>query len=559
MAMVPFNRDAFSSARDRASAVLRDFTLGQKAMVGLAVVAAIVGGVVFMRAESKPTYQPLFTNLQASDAGSITQQLTSSKIPYQLADGGTTILVPAADVDQERIALAEQGLPQGGNVGFSNLEKSGITTSDFVQQVEYQQALEGQLEQTIESIQGVQSAQVNLVVPQQSDFAIGSTQPTTASILVDLTPGTTLSSGQVQAIVHLAASSTPGLSASNVTVADNHGDVLTAPGDADGTSGASDSQQTDAYDNNLSTSLTSLLDRVVGTGNAAVQVNALLNFNQTQTTTNGLQTNAAGQPVTAPTGQTTSNSTYTGTGTPPSGVLGSSGTTTTNGNGTYTTTSSQVTNAVGQVTQTVKEAPGQVQKTSVAVLLNSSATHKVQDATIRSLVVAAAGLNLAGGDQLVVSSLPFAAAKQTPAVAAGAGHSQLVERAGEVGGLLLLIAAMVAVTLWASRRRRPLYQEIPLGDLAYPSAASLDSGVEQERDPTGELPAVGSVGAAKAAGAVAAAGAVGQAAALSFGPEAVLAQVNDFVSDRPAEAAALLRQWASDRAETPAPPKALPV
>ncbi len=542
MAMLPFSRDTFTSARGRAGAVLADFTLGQKAMVALAVVVAVVGGVIFMRAESRPSYQPLFTNLQTADAGAITQQLTSSKIPYQLANGGTTVLVPAADVDQERIALAEQGLPQSGNVGFSNLEKSGITTSDFVQQVEYQQALEGQLEQTIESIQGVQSAQVNLVVPQQSDFAIGTSQPTTASILVDLTPGTVLSSGQVQAIVHLAASSTPGLSASDVTVVDNHGDVLTAPGDADGTSGASNTQQTDVYDSNVATSLTSLLSRVVGAGNAAVQVNAVLDFDQTQTTTNGLQTNAAGQPLTAPTGQTTSNNSYTGSGTPPSGVLGSSEpTSTSGGNGTYTSTSSQITNAVGQVTQTVKQAPGQVQKTSVAVLLNSSAAHKVNDATIRSLVVAAAGLNLTGGDQLVVSSLPFAANKQATVAAVGAGHSQLVDRAAEVAGLLLLIAAMVATTVWASRRRRPLYQEIPLGELPTASALPLEYGVEEERDPTGELPVVG------------------QAAALSFGPEAVLAQVNDFVTDRPAEAAALLRLWANDRADAPAPPKALPV
>ena len=228
----------------------------------LGVVGVIVAASLFMGAESKPSYQPLFTNLQSSDAGAITQQLSSQKIPYQLADGGSTILVPASDVDQERIALAQQGLPQAGNVGFSNLEKSGITTSEFVQQVEYQQALEGQLEQTISSIQGVQSAQVNLVVPQQSDFAVGTQQTTTASILVNLSPGTALSSGQVSAIVHLTASSVPGLSSSNVTVVDNHGDVLTAPGDAGGTSGASDTQQTDAYDNQLAASLTALLARV---------------------------------------------------------------------------------------------------------------------------------------------------------------------------------------------------------------------------------------------------------------------------------------------------------
>jgi flagellar M-ring protein FliF len=545
MALMPLSRDSLTTARGRAGTVLAGFTLGQKVMTGLAVVAVVIGGVLFMGAESRPSYQPLFTNLQASDAGNITQQLTSQKIPFQLADGGSTILVPAADVDQERVALAQQGLPEAGNVGFSNLEKSGVTTSDFVQQVEYQQALEGQLEQTIESIQGVQSAQVNLVVPQQSDFAIGTTQPTTASILVNLTPGTTLSSGQVQAVVHLAASSIPGLSSSDVTVVDNHGDVLTAPGDAEGTSGASDSQQTNAYDNQLAASLTTLLARVVGEGNAAVQVNALLDFNQTQTTTSGLQTNAQGQPVTAPTGNTSSSSSYTGTGTPPSGVLGSSQpTTTTGGNGTYTTTSSQVTNAVGQVTQTVKQAPGQVQRTSVAVLLNSSATKKVDQAQIRSLVTAAAGLNPTTGDQLVVSSLPFARpnnsqAKALAAASSAAHQHELVEHAAEAGGLVLLIAAMIVVTLLAARRRRPLYQEIPVSGLAA-GAMQPVTDLTDQRDPTGELPAVRG------------------APALELGPDAVLAQVNDFVDQRPAEAARLLRSWAEERQDAEWPARTQP-
>jgi flagellar M-ring protein FliF len=541
MALVPISRDSLSSARGRAMSILAGFTTGQKLMTVLAVVGVIVAAVVFMGAESKPTYQPLFTNLQSSDAGAITQQLASQKVPYQLADGGSTILVPAADVDQERVALAQQGLPQAGNVGFSNLEKSGITTSEFVQQVEYQQALEGQLEQTISSIQGVRSAQVNLVVPQQSDFAVGTQQTTTASILVNLAPGTVLSSGQVSAIVHLAASSVPGLSSSDVTVVDNHGDVLTAPGDAGGTSGASNTQQTDAYDTQLAASLTALLARVVGEGNAAVQVNALLNFNQSQTTTNGLQLNAQGQPVTAPTGQTTSNSTYNGTGTPPSGVLGSSqAPTTTGGSGTYSTTSSQVTNAVGQVTQTVKQAPGQVERTSVAVLLNSS--KKVNEAQVKSLVTAAAGLNATNGDQLVVTSMRFASAGNSQSAAASAASAsahreQLLEHAGEIGGLLLLIGAMVAVTLVAAKRRRPLYQEIALGELG-PMVSMIP--VEEEPNPTGEMPAIRA------------------APALQLGSDAVLAQVNQFVEQRPAEAAQLLKSWADEREEVDGG-RALPV
>ncbi len=530
MALLPSSRDSLTTARGHIGTILSGFTLGQKVMTAIAAIALVVGVFWFMGAESAPSYQPLFTNLQPADAGAITQQLTSQKIPYQLADGGTTVLVPASAVDQERVALAQQGLPQSGNVGFSNLEKSGITTSQFVQQVEYQQALEGQLAQTIESIQGVQTAQVNLVVPQQSDFAIGNQPATTASVLVNLSQGTVLSSGQVAAIVHLAASSTPGLSASDVTVVDNHGDVLTAPGDANGSSGASNSEQTDTYDSALAGSITALLAKVVGEGNAAVQVHALLNFNQTQTTTSGLQTNPQGQPITAPTGQSTSTNTFSGTGTPPSGVLGSSQPTTSSGtNGTYSSNTSQITNAVGQVTQTVNQAPGQVEKTSVAVLLNSSATKKVSTSEVNSLVTAAAGLNPANGDQLVVSSMPFAAngGAGSGASAAGAASSGSMMHVASAAGLLLLIVGMLFFMLRASRKRQPLYQEVPVGELTANGMPPMIPLVDD--DPTGELPAYRNV------------------PVLEIGPDAVLAQVNDFIGQRPNEAARLLRQWAEER------------
>jgi flagellar M-ring protein FliF len=512
---------------------LSGFTSGQRVMIGLAVVGLIGAGLVFMHVESKPNYQPLFTNLQPSDSGAVTAQLATAKVPYQLSNGGSTVLVPASDVDQERVALAEQGLPNSGTVGFSNLEKSGITTSEFVQQVEYQQALEGQLEQTIESIQGIQSAQVNLVVPQQSDFAIGNQPATTASILVNLVPGTTLSSGQVQGIVHLAASSTPSLSASNVTVVDNHGDVLSSPGGAISGTGSSDSQQTNAYDNQLSNSIESLLDRVVGTGNAAVQVHAVLDFNHQSTTTKGLQTNAKGQPITAATGQTSSNATYNGTGTPPSGLLGASApATTTTGSGNYSTTNTQVTNAVGQVTQTVDQAPGQVEKTSVAVLLNAHTKPRVSPSKVKALVLAAAGLNTAKGDQLVVTSLAFAkpdTAQATAAAAASAaaGKHQLIEHVAQVAGLLLLLVGMFVFALRASRRGLR-YDEVHVPELS--SMASRVLAFDEEPFPTGEIPAV-----------------QGSPLALGVGPDAVLSRVNAYIEERPGEVARVLREWADER------------
>lgn len=580
MAMLPVNRDSLTSARGRIATILAGFTPGQKAMTVIAAVAVVVGGFAFMGMESTPNYAPLFTNLQPTDAGSITQQLTAAKIPYQLTDNGTTVMVPEADVNQERIAMAQQGLPQSGNVGFSTLEKSGVTTSDFVQQVEYQQALESQLEQTIDSIQGVKSSQVSLVVPQQSAFAVGSSTPTTASILVNLDQGTTLSNDQVSAIVHLAASSTPGLSADNVTVADNMGDVLNAPGSGSGGSASSNGEQTSSYDNQLAASISALLGRVVGANNSAVQVHAVLNFDQTSTTTNGLQTNAQGQPIVAPTSTSTSNSTNSGTPTDASGVLGTGQATTSNtSTGASTTNSTQVTNAVGQVTQTVNQAPGQVVKTSVAVLLNSSAAKKVSVAQVTQLVTAAAGLNLSGGDSLVVSSMPFASqsSSATGAAAAAAGPTAtLIPQAMKIGGLLLLLLGLLFFGMRTSKKRRPLYTEVPVTDMM-PAAMMPGSPMGQMmpgQQPMGQMGQMGQMappgqmmpvpaGMMQPAVGYDTGAPTGQMPrvnrnpSLELGREAVLAQVNDFVDERPTEAARLLKMWADERDGADAQPKAM--
>lgn len=526
MALLPLNIEALNSARSRASSALSGFTLGQKVISVLALVGLVGAGVVFTNYESKPNYQPLFTNLQPSDSGAVVAQLNTAKVPYELSNGGSTILVPAGSVDQERVLLAEQGLPSSGTVGFSNLEKSGFTTSQFVQQVEYQQALEGQLQQTIESIQGVQSAQVNLVVPSQSAFAIGNQPTTTASILVNLAPGVTLTSGQVQAIVHLTASATPDLSASNVTLVDNHGDVLSTPGGSSLGDASSQSQQTTAYDNQLAVSIEGLLNRVVGVGNSAVQVHAVLNFDQQSTTTTGLQVNSKGQPITANTSQSTTKQSYTGSGTPPSGVIGS-GQPPTTGNGNYssTSTSSQVTNAVGQVTQTLKQAPGQVMKTSVAVILNSNAKPKPSQSQIQSLITAAAGLNTANGDQLVVSQLPFAtpSPSKASALASAASRRQLEEHAAEGFGLLLLIVGMLFFAMKAARH--PVYEEVDVSELT-PRASRLFA-LEDEQSATALMPPI---------------------AALEGAPDAVVAQVNAHIGKHPAEVAHLLRSWAEEQA-----------
>ena len=394
-------------ARSGAKQFASGFTTGQKAVTIAAVVAAIVGGVVMMSMTGKPNYAPLFTNLQPADAASITSKLTSAKIPYQLANGGTAIMIPANDVNQERLSLAQSGLPSSGTVGLSLLDKEGITTSNMTQQADYLQALQGELEQTIDSISGVASSQVNIALPANQDFSLTNSTPTGASVMVTMQQGQTLNQGEVEAIVHLVASSVPNLDSKNVTVADSTGDLLAGPGVSAGMAGGS-SSQTNTYDASVASKVQAYLASVVGAGNADVQVNATLDYSQVSTTTNSIVTAPNGQPVSFCTQQSNNKESYTGAGAPPGGAAGTITATPAGGTGTYTNTQTSQTCETSEQTQTVQQAPGTLKSQQVAVLVNSSAVPKgVNLAALKAGVAAAAGISTARGDQLAFSTMPF--------------------------------------------------------------------------------------------------------------------------------------------------------
>jgi flagellar M-ring protein FliF len=459
-------RNLWLRVRERVQEITSGFSTGQKAVVAVAVLAVVLGGYLFMSWASKPTYIPLFSNLSSSDAAAITQKLASNKVPYQLAENGQQILVPEADVYQQRLDMAAAGLPSTGSQGYSLLDNAGVTTSEFQQQVEYQQAVSGELQNTIESISGVSSALVNVVIPQQSLFATSSDQPS-ASVLVSLVPGTTLTAEQVQAIVHLVASSIEGLSPDNVTVADSNGDVLNAPGTSSGSvaAGTLEQQETSTYEQNLDNSLQTWLASVLGPGNAVVHASAELNFDQSQTTSQIYDPNKQG-PI--PVQQATSNQTYTGQGASQaaSGALGATTTTVATpkkGTGATTTTGTTVPtyvqqgssqqNVVSEVTKTVDSAPGTLVRLSLAVIVNS-AVKGVTTNQVKQLVSQAAGLQTSRGDSIQVAFLPFnqAAAKaqaaQLKAAAEAKSQSQLMGEARD----LLIVLAVLGLLFFAMRR-----------------------------------------------------------------------------------------------------------
>src|SRR5690242_20477616 len=227
----------------------KSFTPGQKAVTVFAVVALIIGGYFFATWASKPSYSILFNNLSTKDASAIVDSLQKSGSSYELANNGQTILVPQDQVNDLRLQLSGEGLPGDTNTGYALLDQQGITTSDFMQHTNYQRALEGELANTIKSINGVEAATVHLVLPQKDVFSDDQSKPT-ASVLVASSASQPLSGQQVQAIVHLVASSVEGLEPDQVTVAGSDGKILsTGDGSAVSSADGGGDSQTVAFQN----------------------------------------------------------------------------------------------------------------------------------------------------------------------------------------------------------------------------------------------------------------------------------------------------------------------
>lgn len=212
---------------------LRRNTLVPLLLAAAAVIALIVALVVWSGNES---YRVLFNNLGEADGGSIINELENRGIPYEIGAGGKAILVPADQVHVLRLQLAEQGLPQGGNVGFELMDNQDFGISQFAEQVNYQRSLEGELTRSIAAMSPVASARVHLSMAKPSVF-IRDHEPAKASVILTLQGGRNLGQNQVNAIIHLVSSSVPELSPDNVTVVDQSGALLSGSNNGNGLDG----------------------------------------------------------------------------------------------------------------------------------------------------------------------------------------------------------------------------------------------------------------------------------------------------------------------------------
>jgi flagellar M-ring protein FliF len=392
---------------------------GWAAIGGAAAVAILFLYFVFHLA-SAPSYSTLLTGLDPSQTGKITSTLDTKGISYKIENNGTALGVQSSQTAQARIALASAGL-LGSNSqqpGFSLFDKQQLGASNFQQQVTYQRALEGQLDQTIQTIQGVSGAQVQLVLPNPQDqlFADSST-PSTAAVL--LSTDSPLDPGSVKGIAQLVSSSVPNLSLDKVTITDQTGALLWPNANTNsGTSPVGKLQAQSQYDSTMAAQLNAMLAQTLGPGKAQVMVNADLNTNQS--TTDQLAYVGKGIPLQ----QSVDNETLKGNGTTAGGTAGTAGnipgyaqTTGNNGNSNY---NHKVTNTTYGVDKTVTHsviAPGTVNRQTVSVLVDKSVPASALP-SLRAAVTSAAGINASRGDSLSFGQLAFVKSTTTTTPAA---------------------------------------------------------------------------------------------------------------------------------------------
>lgn len=397
--------------------VLREMSLNRKIGLGALVVAAITGLIFFFTWSQAPDYAVAFSDLNAEDASAITSYLQENNIDYELADNGATISVPSDQVHQIRLDLASEGLPGQGTVGMELFDSTNLGMTDFVQQVNYQRALEGELARTITSLNNVRSARVHIVIPQPTLYS-DEEQPTTASVVIELESGQSINKEQVQAISHLVSSAVEGLSPDNLTIVDMNGHVL-ANGSSDfGNSAvAVSSTQLEAqrnYERDLELRIETMLRNVLGPNKAVVRVNSEMNWDQIETESETYTPAAEGSVLRS---SRVITEYYSGDGTAAGGVPGTasnipdaapsfqteiSGT----NSGGYMRNDITENFEVSRSTSKVKPATGQVERLSVSVMVDNI-TDTVTLNAIEQATVAAAGLDTTRGDAITVNSVPF--------------------------------------------------------------------------------------------------------------------------------------------------------
>ncbi|AEE15296.1 flagellar M-ring protein FliF [Thermodesulfobium narugense DSM 14796] len=438
-------RALFFSLRDRFLALspTRRFLL----LSGVSLVFILfVFGSLFL---FKPQMAPLFTHLSSSDGAAIVAKLKEQKIPYELKDSGTTILVPKDKVYELRLSLAAQGLPEGSGVGFEIFDKNNLFTTDFTQRVDYVRALQGELARTISQINGVEGARVHIVLPKTGVF-VSQDIPASASVMLNLKPGQSISEKETEAIAFLVSRAVEGLKPENVTIMDTRGELLSA--DLNFNKSGLSQREFDIkrkYESEVQRKIQTMLDTMLGPGKSVVRVSAELNLASSEVKKityspvvgqNGIVISSK---VTTDTSKSQNTTPQTPSATVPQGIPSYQTPAPTSSSSSRKT--EEITNYdVNKQEEMIKNPSGDIKRLTVSVIVDGT-PQTVNLQALTAAVSNAAGILPQRGDSVDVQAMPFDRTYQQKELQA-MQQAQLMDTIKSIAmWVAIVIAAIIAI------------------------------------------------------------------------------------------------------------------
>ncbi|MBT6295038.1 MAG: flagellar M-ring protein FliF [Nitrospina sp.] len=513
---------------------------GQK-LAALVLTTVTIGSILAMSFWIKtPDLQLLYANLSEQDASAIVDNLKSQKIPYELSNQGKTIRVPANQVHEVRLQMASEGLPEGSEVGLEIFDKTSLGMTDFIQKLNFQRALQGELSRTIKTLDAVEHARVHLVIPKQTLF-IREKPKGKASVTIKTKAGKSLNERQVQGIVHLIASSVEGITADSVAVVDVKGNLLSGSQQTNigAARSSSNYQHRRKVEQELEQNILDMLEDALGQGMVIARVTADLDFEKNDQTEEIYDPDS--QVVRSQ--QTASESAIGAT--PPGGTIGvqaqlpageNEGGAGAASQPSKRDKNNQVLNyEINKITRVVSKPTGIVSKLSVAVMIDGTLseeseykarTQEEMDQYLQ-LVQSAVGYNQERGDQIKVENVQFDRTAELLREKEMKKQEQ-IELAFQVGKYVL---GLVFVILFFTRGLKPIITFIttkPEED-EEPEEEVVDDGLTEEQRKEDELMRKLEEGLATAA--------------------EMRKSVNDFIGKDPKFTAGVVRKWLRQKAE----------
>lgn len=469
------------------------FSKKKKIALGVFFVG-VVASLIFLGVSVGSTkYEVLFSNMDATDSAAVYKKLQDSKVDAKVS--GNSILVPKGQVDQLRMQMLSEVPMTNGSQGFELLDKSKLGSTDEEMKINYQRALQGELERTIKSFPEVENARVHLVLPDDTAF-VKDTEPGNASVTLKLKTGTKLSQDQVKSVVALITGSVKNIPKENVQVIDDKMTLLSKDlynssnkDLSDSTTPAEKQQQLkEQYEKDAEKRLLGMLEAVYGKDKVKVKVNADLDFDAVQ------QDSVTYDPKSVVVSEHGVKDSSTDPGNRASSspvdnnMTNSAATNNTNGTSTHEETTKNY--DVSKVEQKTIKAPGAVKRLTASIALDGN----VDDATktsIRNLAVSAIGYDDKRGDTVSVEGVPFDtkfkddAKKDIDAMQKAADQAKKNKMYAMIGiGVAVLAALGVALFLW--RRKKKAEEEELFGEQI--KSQGIDVIIGDDNDITKEQP-----------------------------------------------------------------------